>query len=168
VKRVLLVGCGSKKAAEARPARDLYTGTLFRARRLHAEASGLPWAILTARLPGLLALDQVIEPYDRRLDSLDRDHLAQWRHLVRMEVVDLFGGERSRDENGYTRIALPVLEVHAGRVYLEALRAAFGPQREIALGLPEGLSIGQQLAWYAGQRRAAASEPAQLGLWGEG
>ena len=66
--RVLIVGCGAAKLDRAAPARELYTGSLARAARRHAEASGLPWRILSSEY-GLVLPDQVIGPYDRHMRS---------------------------------------------------------------------------------------------------
>lgn len=64
--RVIIIGCGKAKRAEESPARELYTGSLFVACRRYAEASGLPWAILSARY-GILLPDWVREPYEQKL-----------------------------------------------------------------------------------------------------
>jgi hypothetical protein len=47
--KVVLVACGKSKRPEACPARELYTGTLFRKARAWAERHGDAWAILSAR-----------------------------------------------------------------------------------------------------------------------
>jgi hypothetical protein len=64
----VIVGCGARKLEWAAPARELYTGSLFRAASRHAERLGLPWRILSAE-HGFISPDTVIEPYDRRIES---------------------------------------------------------------------------------------------------
>jgi hypothetical protein len=68
VTQAIIVGCGAAKLGHRAAARDLYTGSLFRAARRHAEASGLPWRILSAKY-GLIHPDQEIDPYDRKMAS---------------------------------------------------------------------------------------------------
>jgi hypothetical protein len=68
VSRVLIVSCGSAKAQAPSPARELYTGSLTRAAIRYATASGLPWRILSAE-HGLVCPDEVIAPYERRIES---------------------------------------------------------------------------------------------------
>jgi hypothetical protein len=64
--RTIIIGCGKAKRDEACATRELYTGSLFVACRRYAEASGHPWAILSAQ-HGLVLPDSEIEPYDTKL-----------------------------------------------------------------------------------------------------
>lgn len=59
----IIIACGSKKRDHPAPARDMYIGALFRNARKAAEATGLPWWIMSAKY-GILHPDKVIEPYD--------------------------------------------------------------------------------------------------------
>lgn len=140
----LLIGCGARKLDHAAPARDLYTGPLFRAARTYAEASGLPWAILSARY-GLVMPEQVIEPYDYRL--VHRAYWAWSRHVTHHLL-----GEQIRVWLGAGQ---PRVEVHAGVAYTRWLAAALD-DAHLAVwgGAPlAGLKVGQRLRWYR-QRRA--------------
>ena len=65
---VLLIGCGKTKLPHPAPARDLYTGPLFKARRAFAERSGLPWLVFSA-LHGFVEPDRVLHPYDWRMEQ---------------------------------------------------------------------------------------------------
>jgi hypothetical protein len=72
-----VIPCGGSKIAHAAPARDLYTGQMFRhaltnVERLAAldEADGRAARILIlSALHGLVELDTVLEPYDQRMDK---------------------------------------------------------------------------------------------------
>lgn len=69
---LILIACGASKRAQPSPAAELYTGSLFR--------SSLQWArsvapddrirIISAK-HGLVALNQVLMPYDVRLGQAD-------------------------------------------------------------------------------------------------
>jgi len=67
---LILVGCGARKLAHAAPAKDLYTGPLFRAARAYAEAHADAWYVLSAKY-GLVHPDRVIEPYNVYLPKLN-------------------------------------------------------------------------------------------------
>lgn len=76
-RRLLLLGCVKTKGPSAAPARDLYTSDLFDKRRRYAEASGLPWYVLSA-LHGLVLPHQVLEPYDMALKDQPRSYRTRW------------------------------------------------------------------------------------------
>jgi hypothetical protein len=89
--------------------------------------------VLSAR-HGLVEPDEVLEPYDLSLADLDAGQRQQWGHRVAARLGELGLGATT-------------LEVHAGRLYLQALREA-----ELAVCAPvEGLGVGQRLAWYRGR-----------------
>lgn len=59
-----LVACGGRKATTPQPAKDLYTGGLFKAARAWAEQSpDGAWGIISAKY-GILMPDDVVAPYD--------------------------------------------------------------------------------------------------------
>lgn len=147
-RRAVLVSCAASKLDRPAPAADLYTSPLFRAARSHAEASGHPWFILSAR-HGLVEPGTVLEPYDTRLTDLKPDARSAWAGRVARALFHRgFGG-------------WGVFEVHAGDGYARPLRATLGP---IAIDILEplaGLGIGQRLRWYAtgGVGRPASGDP---------
>lgn len=146
--RLLVIGCGKAKLDRPAPARELYTGSLFRAARRYAEESGDRWMIVSAK-HGLIDPDRVIEPYDATIrdvlrgGKIDKD----WSDQVARTVYGLWPQRRS--------IAV---HVHAGAAYVSALWLALRlcQDRQFAdIGTPlRGLMIGERLRWYA-QRRAA-------------
>jgi hypothetical protein len=132
----VLIGCVAQKNAAPMAAKNLYRSELFRRRRLYAEASGVPWWIISAEY-GFVDPDAVIAPYDTRIVELP---LAA-RHALAIRVADDL--ERELGSLDGKR-----LELHAGDEYVLAI----GPtlrSRGARLARPlEGLRIGEQLAWY--------------------
>lgn len=132
--RLVVVGCVAKKRVPALPfvaAAELYDSPLWHKRRVYAERSGHLWAVLSAEW-GLVAPDALISAYDRRIS----DRPAQWNERVRQGLAYF---DR--------RMTIDVIELHAGRPYLDAL----APLVEgITIEHPvAGLQIGEQLAWYS-------------------
>jgi hypothetical protein len=137
---MIVVGCGRTKSAIACPAADLYTGGLFRASRQYAEQQQRPWAILSA-LHGLIWPLARIAPYDLSMHERLRQppiELARYQADVRAQLglaIALTGATR--------------IDVHAGQLYVELLRALSPVPVESPLA---GLTIGHRLRWYARQR----------------
>lgn len=193
---ILLVGCGKSKLPHPAAARDLYTGNLFRSARGYAEASGRPWLILSA-LHGVVEPEHEIDPYDLTM----ADRIAGRGGFDRNKVLPEMALRAYHEaiamrlwwwlyHSGHTSPATTAppltLEIHAGKLYVEAVRRAFElamPWRtggvwnvethtkghqvplwgtvEIAAPL-EGLEIGERLAWYAARREAPESRQADL------
>lgn len=75
-----VVGCGAEKLEHAAPARELYTGQLFRKSLAYAEARCDRVWIVSAK-GGLLALDQVVEPYNAKLGTGRAERWAWGRQV---------------------------------------------------------------------------------------
>ncbi|MFK4706064.1 hypothetical protein ABIC83_002903 [Roseateles asaccharophilus] len=131
-KPLVLVACGAQKLPHAAAAQDLYTGDLFKKSRAWAERFGSRWMILSAK-HGLVAPDQVIEPYDVTLNLLGLDALAEWDTRVSAEFARL-----GLDSYGSARGVV----VLAGRRYRRWIESR--PGVEVPM---RGLGIGQQKAW---------------------
>jgi hypothetical protein len=152
VHHVVIIGCGKAKASSAREARELYTGSLFRARRRFAEATSSDWFILSAR-HGLLSPGVVVEPYELRITDLSKFERAELIARAAWSIVN----------------ALPLsgfmvsVDVHAGADYAEPLYAKLGELVgdwvRVGRG-PLGLGIGQQLAWYKAETARARDKRA--------
>lgn len=137
--RILLVGCVGKKKASPAAAKDLYDSPLFAMRRAYAEGSGQPWAVVSAHFRKIILPDTVLDPYDRTLSNLKRDEIDLWQTDAGFAFYEAFG-ELARGA---------VVEVHAGRPYVEAMRAALCERWGVTIEAPlAGLGIGEQLAWY--------------------
>jgi hypothetical protein len=85
---VAIVGCSAIKAQNAAPARDFYRSPLFKAALAYAESRTKHIAIVSA-FYGAVKLDQVLEPYDRKLTELRKAEREDWgvhtvADLVRM------------------------------------------------------------------------------------
>ncbi len=146
----VLLGCVSQKNATPMAAKDLYRSELFRRRRLYAEASGVPWWIVSAEY-GLVDPDEVIAPYDTRISRLPP---AARSRLADRVATDL--------EHALGTLAGKHLEVHAGDEYVLAIGPALRNRGALLTRPLEGLRIGEQLAWYGarlGLSRAAATSP---------
>jgi cytoplasmic iron level regulating protein YaaA (DUF328/UPF0246 family) len=112
---------------------DLYCSDLFEKARNFVERQGGRWFILSAKY-GLVAPEEVIEPYNETL----KDKTADERHRWASEVVEELKVHCPR---GTTVVFL------AGERYREFLVSAlreFGTSIEIPM---EGLRIGEQLSW---------------------
>jgi hypothetical protein len=141
---IVLVGCGKSKRAEPSAARDLYTGSLFKARAAYADARTEHWWIISAG-HGLVSPDEVLRPYDATMcdkSGLDR---AAWALAVATALLtELADG---------TDLRGVLVELHAGDDYAEPLT---GVLRELGISVSrpcKGLGIGEQRGWYADAAR---------------
>ena len=71
---IVVVCCAASKLKGEHKAKDLYIGNLFKRGRILAEASGLPWCILSAE-HGLISPDTVIRDYENRIAKNDKSIL---------------------------------------------------------------------------------------------
>lgn len=140
MKTVVLVGCGKEKLDRAAKAKDLYTGQLFRKARTYAERIGDEWAILSAK-HFLLSPEEVIKPYERRLQGLHRDYLRQW-------VWNTNWGIRSRWKTWKNDVRFICL---AGKDYAQAFESEMlDPASRLKAEYPlAGLGIGSRLKWLS-------------------
>lgn len=128
-KRIGLVSCSKAKLSAAAPAIDLYGASdLFRKATQYCSKHLDAWYVLSAE-HGLVMPDQVLEPYDLTLKQLTTSERRAWGEQVAANLREL----------GHVS-----LEVHAGRIYVQALIDA-----GIKLSDPlAGLSIGHRKRWY--------------------
>ncbi|WP_426751676.1 DGQHR domain-containing protein DpdB [Myxococcus sp. Y35] len=142
--RIALVGCGKAKLTHAAPARELYTGALFRAHLAEAEATSQHVYVVSA-LHGLLALDAEVEPYDVTLAGFDRDARAAWGRGVLESLARIYPAGSVE------------LYVYAGAAYVAPLRAALAasPLEGWTLVEPlKGATQGVRLRMLSEVRRA--------------
>jgi hypothetical protein len=90
--RVGLIGCGKEKLPHAAPASELYIGSFFTLSKEWISKPGRvdEWAILSAK-HGLVLPDQVIEPYDLALYTLDYKECIKWGLRVHKQLVERWG-----------------------------------------------------------------------------
>ena len=86
--RVALVSCVKQKRDSAAPACDLYLSQLFRSLRHYAETHADAWYILSAE-HGVLRPDQVVEPYERTLNTMPKRERVAWAERVQQQLLEL-------------------------------------------------------------------------------
>lgn len=133
---LLLVTCVKSKRPTPAAAKDLYTSPLFRKERAYAEASGLPWFILSAE-HGLVQPEQWLAPYRRYLPDPPSSYQLAWGQFV-VERLELLTGPLEGKR----------VEVHASHVYVEAIRVPLESKAATVLTPLAGLPQGQRLQWY--------------------
>ena len=108
---VILVAGGRAQLSEPAAARDLYVSPLFARRRARAEASGVPWFIVSGRW-ALLDPGDVLAPYSFTLAQQSVSYQRAWGRFV-AEQLYLVSSVRRGD----------VVEICAGAAYAAALTA---------------------------------------------
>jgi uncharacterized protein DUF6884 len=131
---VYLVSCVAAKRTYATRAKDLYVSEWFRRARDYVEAIGGPWFVLSAKY-GLVAPDEVLEPYEQTLNTMSIAERRAWAARVQHQM-----DERLRQVD---RIA-----VLAGQRYREFLMDYLRRRAPIVEVPLEGLRIGEQLSWF--------------------
>jgi len=84
--QVILIACSAGKLDHDAPAKDLYTGQLFRKSRAYAEKTEQPYFILSA-LHGLLEPTKVIGPYNYTLKKQRLREREAWGTRVVDSIV---------------------------------------------------------------------------------
>lgn len=131
-----IVGCGSEKLDRRAPAREMYTGQLFRKSLAYAERHCSRVWIASAK-GWLLRLDQEIEPYNVKLGG-SRQVRWSWGR----QVWDQLRMQHAYDEPRFGARDLMIL---AGATYAEPITAfARGAGWRVQLPL-DGLEIGERL-----------------------
>lgn len=140
---LVVIGCGKTKLeTNGQPvaACQLYDGPLFRARWRYAVELGAPVAILSAKL-GLVHPAALVETYDVTVKDLDPCQRAEW--VLELATALLFSSPVA-----WVGGRPAVVEIHAGRDYVKAMREVV-LDTDVVLTTPmAGLGIGQQLAVY--------------------
>lgn len=155
-----LISCSATKRDYRVTAKRLYTSPLFKASRRWAEANADRWAILSAK-HGILWPNVETDPYDKTMQSKDRDRVRQWAFWCQADLCSIVS-DLGR---------IPTTAVLAGKAYTDPLRnvgAIKGFDEPLA-----GMMIGERLRWLNQQNNNAApiavaadeSAPVQLGLF---
>ncbi len=131
-KQIVLIPCGSKKLALSAKAKDLYTGELFK-RNLEYAYKLKPYTIyILSAKHGLLALEQVIAPYEKTLNKMPISERRAWASRVIKQMKEK-GIAIKQDKFTFL----------AGQKYREFLVPEMN-KNDIEIPL-EGLKIGEQL-----------------------
>jgi len=86
---VHLVACGmNQQKSGSWPAKELYTSKRFPSTRDDLNRSGQTWFILSTA-HGLIAPNDLKDPYDKSLDSFDRPSALAWAQQVRDKLLTL-------------------------------------------------------------------------------
>jgi hypothetical protein len=128
---VVLIACCKGKLDYEAPARDLYTGDLFRKSVAYAEHRGLRWAVLSAAY-GVVQPDVPLSPYDVTLLTMSRRQREDWGIKVSSQIQLLF--------------PLQTFVVLAGRHY----RTIWTDSVVCEFPL-QGMGIGRQKQWLMRQ-----------------
>jgi hypothetical protein len=144
--RVGLVGCVKSKRTVPARAADLYTSALFIGRRRWVEATCSRWYILSAK-HGLVAPDQILDPYDETLTTQGRAARHTWAERVLEEIRSALG-----------EVACYDFEVHAGAAYTDyGLQSGLESAGARVTRPTAGLSLGRQLAFYRDRQPRAST-----------
>jgi hypothetical protein len=155
--RVALVGCGKTKRTHRAPARDLYTGSLFRAARRYAEAAVAArhieaWFILSAR-HGLVHPDMVLDPYEATMGGKTVDQLDVWTRRTEGALRLDWGYGAFSQAGGCVHVVFL-----AGETYVAPLVGHWwGPHPMTwTYSVPlTGLGMGERIGWFTRQAEAA-------------
>jgi len=148
---VVLVGCVKSKRDHGAPAKELYTSDYFSKMRAYAEASGLPWFILSAE-HGLVSPDAWLDPYDCYLPDMSREYRLTWGQNVATQLEQAIGPLEGM-----------VLDIHAGAAYVESVERALAPRGALVTDQLKGLSFGRRLSWYLQQGASPSGDRDVLG-----
>lgn len=128
---IVLIACGKSKRPTSLPARDLYTGDLFRKSMAYASAL-LPDAIyILSAKHGLVNPDEIITPYDLTISRMPRSMRLKWAERVFRQISFV------SDPNSDRFIIL------AGNDYRRHLMPRLSHAEAPLAGMP----IGRQLSW---------------------
>lgn len=148
-----ILACSKSKLDVPAPARELYTGALFKLALQYAESVADRVLILSAK-HGVVESTSVLRPYDEKLPT-EKHRLAVWGNLVAGQL-------QSTIAPGVPRANLPVAAELAKRVlclapqsYVSGIGFMYGPSwwhRPL-----KGLGIGSQKKWLIDRLAEAAS-----------
>tara|TARA_R110002049_G_scaffold198475_5_gene368491 strand:+ start:1413 stop:2672 length:1260 start_codon:yes stop_codon:yes gene_type:complete len=130
---VCLVACTSRKGDQPAKAEFIYKSPLFSAARNFAEMRANQWFILSAK-HGLLAPDDVVEPYNESLLNKSDSQRREWAERVHQALL-------TRIPDGAQIIFL------AGSAYRTHLAPMLEAEGRRTAAPMSALGIGSQVAW---------------------
>ena len=131
--KLYLVSCVKTKGPGAAMAKNVYTSVWFQKVRAYVEKKAHPWRILSAR-HGLVHPEQVIQPYERTLNTMSVAARRKWAETVIADLEPSLAG-------------VDTVVFLAGQAYREFLAPALRDQG-FTVSIPmAGLSYGRQLSW---------------------
>ena len=120
--RVVLVASSGAHGSAPVPVATLFQSPGFATARAHAERSGLPWFVLSAK-HGLLDPGDVVSPYDVQIDERSASYRSAWGEWVVAQLAER------------VPLAGVTVEVHGGVDFAQPLRQPLS-RRGAALDLP--------------------------------
>jgi hypothetical protein len=151
-KAIILIGCGKAKQSLpgwTGPAAELYTGSLFRARRqfaeycLHDSVSYYGWYIVSAKYR-LLDRGKIVRPYDFRITQ----HQPNERKLWALDIASNLLAKKTTT-GSYLDPKKTTIELHMGKDYARHLVPVLESVGYRTNWPVVSMSQGEQLAWYA-------------------
>ena len=130
---LFLVSCVGQKRSVPSAAGDLYTSAWFRKAKSYVAKFGGPWFILSAKY-GLVHPEDVIEPYDVKLNTMPVADRREWARNVLVNLEPHLEG-------------VETVVFLAGKRYREFLENPLADQGAVVSVPMEGLRIGEQLSW---------------------
>lgn len=156
--RFALLACSAGKLDRPAPARELYTGQLFRLSLQVAEALADTVLVLSAK-HGVVTLDQVLAPYDLSLADLQKHQREHWGANVVTDLLRRFGVKDRASRHEGEAVGAGVLCL-APQSYVSALGFWYvRPAQPL-----KGLGIGQQKAALARMLKEAQPSPSLASL----
>jgi hypothetical protein len=132
-----LVGCSGPKLEEPAPARQLYTSQLFRSALALAERRHDVVYVISAKHE-LVALDQVVAPYDLTMGDVAKEWRAIWGQRVWWSI-----------QHRHPRVERAIY-IYAGKDYARPIRRAGFNGATFHEPLAR-MQVGQRLKWLREQ-----------------
>lgn len=155
---MIVVGAGGQMRSLSLPAKELYTGALFRAARRYAELSGHRWAIVSVEA-GVVTPETLVKPGVQALPR-QLDRARAWGKLAARAIEEI----RARDPVGL--LLGQSVEILANREIAEVLREALEAidieSRQPLAGLPMGARLRRL------RKMADALQALKNGAWEKG
>ena len=129
----VLISCSKSKLATEAPARELYTGQLFKKSVAWAERHEHPWFIISA-LHGLITPDQTLQPYDFTIKELRKREREGWAYRASRQL------SKYAARGSHAFLIMPALY----RWHIQTNLRESGITYENPV---EGMGIGQQMRW---------------------
>jgi hypothetical protein len=142
---VVLISCSKSKLAKKAPARDLYTGNLFRKAVAWAEKHGYTWYAVSA-LYGLVHPDHSLEPYDFTLKQLRVRERESWAHMV-------VAAELTKHVSKGSHAILIMPQLYRRYIEIELRKASVTFENPV-----EHLAIGKQSKWLSTKTHEQSAE----------
>jgi cytoplasmic iron level regulating protein YaaA (DUF328/UPF0246 family) len=134
MKTLALVSCGKNKLDHKAPAKELYTGDLFKKARAYVERTCNDWMILSAK-HHLVDPEESLDPYELTLNGLPKALLQTWSQKIHEQIKQNWSTDT-------------VIHIYAGRDYRKFLEPLLKVDGYTILVPLQGLGIGEQLSWF--------------------